>query len=338
MKTRSLLSRAILLCSLVLVFHSLVTAGGKTLQDKNPIIKVPEAEAKAVKDIEAAKDLNAKFIGAEAFVKKYAASKARPQLAGYMVSQVFGVTDPGQRATAAQRYLALFTHPTEANLVKPALIDAYVMLNRLDEAFDTAAPYLANNAEDVQVRVMLTISGAELARTGNPKHMKASRDYGVKAIEMLEADKKPAELDDATWLKEKAMLPTLYQQMGVISLIEQKPSEARPYLEKAAKLNPADPFNQALLGSISNNEYQSLAQTVAGLPSGKSKDEMLQKANTLLDIVIEHYARGVALATGKPQYQPLADQLMKDLITYYKYRHKNSEEGLQKYIDGYKVP
>ena len=134
------------------------------------------------------------------------------------------------------------------------------------------------------------------------------------------------------------MLPTLYQQMGVISLVEQKTGEAQVSLEKAAKLNPADPFNHALLGSIANSEYQSMAQTVQALPSGKSRDEMLQKVNAILDKVIEHYARAVALTTGKPQYQALADQVMRDLTIYYKYRHNNSADDLQKYIDGYKLP
>lgn len=338
MKTRSLLSHAILLCSLVLVFNISITAGFATPQAQNPKVTVPDAEAKAAKAVELAKDVNAKFVAAEEFVKKYPTSKARPQVAQYAASQVFGVTDSDQKVALGQKFVALFADPTEVNLVKPALIDAYVRLKRFDEAFDNGASYLANDTEDVQIRIMLAIAGAELARGQNVKHLKATREYGMKAIELIEADKKPAALNSDSWLKEKAMLPMLYQQMGVISLIEQKPAEAQVGLEKAAKLNPADPFNHALLGSIANNEYQALAQTVQGLPSGKSKDELVQKANTQLDKVIEHYARTVALATGKAEYQPLATQVMADLTAYYKYRHNNSAEGLQKYIDGYKLP
>jgi hypothetical protein len=338
MKTRSLLSQAILLCSLGLVFNTSIMAGVITSQDKNPKVTVSDAEAKAAKAVEAARDINAKFVAAEVFVKKYGASKARPQVAQYLASQVFEVTDATQRLTLAQKYVALFTDPTEAKLVKPALIDAYVQLNRFDEAFDSGASYLASDPEDIQVRVLLAMAGAELARGQNLKHAKATREYGVQAIELLEADKKSATMDNDSWLKEKAMLPTLYQRMGVMSLIEQKPTEAQVNLEKAAKLNPADPLNYALLGGITNSEYQSVAQTVRGLPDGKSKDEMLQKANTLIDKVIEQYARAVALSTGKPQYQPLRDQVMQDLTTYYKYRHNNSDDGLQKYIDGYKLP
>jgi len=179
---------------------------------------------------------------------------------------------------------------------------------------------------------------AELTRNQNVKYMTVGKEYGAKAIELLEADKKPAAMDDAVWLKEKAMLPTIYQQMAIISLVEQKPSEAELKLEKAVKLNPADPFSHALLGSVANNDYQTVALSLKGMPDSKSKDELLKKANLLLDRVIEHYARTVALAEGKPQYQPLRDQVMQDLTTYYTYRHNNSAEGLQKYIDGYKLP
>lgn len=338
MKTRSLLSHAILLCSLVLIFSISITASFTTAQAQNPKVTVPEAEAKSAKAVEAAKDSPAKFVAAEEFLKKYPTSKARPQIAGYMATHVFGFTDATQRLAAAQKYIAVFTDPTETTLVKPALIDAYLRLKQFDEAFASAASYLATDTEDVQIRVMLAIAGADLVRSQNVKHIKATQDYGMKAIELIEADKKPAALDNEAWIKEKAMLPTLHQQMAVLSLVQQKPAEAQISLEKAVKLNPTDPFNQFLLGSIANIEYQSIAQTAQALPPGKSKDEMMQKVHAQLDKVIEHFARTVALATGKAQYQPLSTQVMQDLTVYYKYRHNNSAEGLQKYIDGYKLP
>jgi tetratricopeptide (TPR) repeat protein len=307
-------------------------------QDKPAKQTVPEAEAKAAKAIGAATDINAKFVAAEEFVKKYPASKVRPQLAKYLSNEVFGVTDANQKLAIGQKYVAIFNTPSETRLVQPAMIDAYVQLARYDEAFDTASPFLASDPDDVQVRVLLAVTGADLAKNQNVKHIKASREYGAKSIELIEADKKPERMDNDGWVKEKAMLPMLYQQMAVMLLIQQNTTEAQAYLEKSVQLKPNDPFNYALLGSITNNEYQSLAETVQGLPDGKSKDEMLQKANLMLDKVIEQYAHAVGLAAGKPQYQPLRDQMMQDLTAYYKYLHKGSVEGLDKYIDTYKVP
>src|SRR5438876_4638223 len=71
MKTRSLRSHAILLCALGLVISTSIIASVSSGQDKTSTIKVPEAEAKAVKAIEAAQDVNAKFAAAEDFLKKY---------------------------------------------------------------------------------------------------------------------------------------------------------------------------------------------------------------------------------------------------------------------------
>ena len=338
MKTRSLLSHAILSCSLLLVFGVSLTASFTSAQAQNPKVTVPDAEAKAAKAAEVAIGVDAKFVAAEGFLKKYPASKARPQVAGYMASVVFGVTDAQGRLAAAEKYIALFTDPTEVRLVKPALIDAYVRLKQFDEAFDSGASYLANDTEDVQIRIMLALAGTDLVRNQNLKHVKATQEYGMKAIELLEADKKPAEMQNEAWLKEKNMLPALYQQMAVVSLVQEKPAEAQISLEKAVKVNPGDPFNQFLLGSIANMEYQSLAKTAQALPAGKSKDELMQKVHAQLDKVIEHFARTVALGTGKEQFQALSAQVMQDLTVYYKYRHNNSAEGLQKYIDGYKLP
>lgn len=338
MKIRSFLSYAILSCSLVLIINTANTARLAAQQAQTPTTMVPEAEAKAAKAVELAKDVNAKFVAAEEFVKKYPTSKARPQIAEHTASQIYAVTDPAQKVALAQKFLTLFNDPTEAKLVKPALIDAQVQLKQFDQAFDNGASYLAGDAEDVQIRIMLAIAGADLARGQNLKYVKASREYGAKAIELIEADKKPAALDNQTWVKEKAMLPALYQQVSVMSLLDQQPAEAKVILEKAVKLTPADPFNQFLLGSIANMEYQTLAQTAQALPSGKSKDEMMPKVHAQLDKVIEYFARTVALATGNPQYQQLTTQVLADLTVYYKYRHNNSDEGLQKYIDGYKLP
>lgn len=338
MKTRALLSRVILMSSLVLVANSFITANALSWQDKAQKKTIPDAEAKAIKALEAGVDVNAKFLAAEEFVKKYPSSKVRPQLAQYLANQVFALTDSTQKLAIGQKYIALFTAPTEKKLVEPALVDAYIQLKRFDEGFDTGAGYLSNDSDDVQVRALLAIAGAELARGQNVKYLKVSKEYGAKAIELIEADKKPAAMEDDFWLREKALLPTLYQQMGIISLVGQELADATTKLEKAVQLNPTDPFNYALLGSITNNDYQALAMKLRGMPDSPSKQEMLLKANQTLDKVIEQYARAAALTEGKPQFQPLRDQVMEDLTTYYKYRHNNSVDGLQKYIDGYKVP
>ena len=276
------------------------------------------------------------MVAAEEFVKKYPKSSLRPQIAAYIVDQILGVTDPNQKLTLAQKYSTIFTDATETDSIKAALIDAYAKLNRFDEAFAEGATYLAKNGDDVRVLSMLAITGVEQAKARNTKFASASKQYGLKAIELIEADKKPASMDAEVWTRQKTMLPQIYQEMAIISLMEQNPTDAQAKIEKSATLNPADPFNHALLGSIVNDEYQKLANTYKNMPDGKSKDDMLVKANAMLDKVIDYYARGIALSEGKPQYQQFHDQLLQDLAPYYRYRHNGSTDGLQQLIDSFK--
>jgi hypothetical protein len=336
MKLRQLLSYALFLFALFL--NTSLSTPGLTSQEKSNQSKISAAEDKALRAVAAAPDINAKFAAAEEFLKKFPKSTSRQQVAEYLVDQILGVTEPNQQLALAQRFSTVFTGGTEANAVKPVLIDAFLRLNRPDEAFSTGASHLANNPDDMRVLSVLAIAGTEQAKKGNSKYLAVSRQYGAKAIELFESDKKPANVSDTFWAKQKTLLPQLYQEMAVISLLEHKPAEAQTNLEKAAKLNPADPFTYVLLGSIANEEYQKLALAYKTMPNGKEKDDLLPKVTVLLDKVIDQYAHAVGLAEGKPQYQQLHDQMLQDLESYYKYRHNDSTEGLQKLIAGYKLP
>lgn len=334
MKTKSFLSQVLVICSLALLLNGLALARVMP-QDKT---KVSEAETKAAQAVESAADVNAKMAAAEEFLKKYPKSSLRKSVALYMADQILGVSDANQKLTLAQKFPTIFNDKAEADSNKPALIDAYIKLNRFDEAFAEGASHLAKNSDDIQILVSLAITGVEQAKNKNPKYVAASHQYGAKAIELFEAGKKPASMDAEDWTRQKTMLPQVYQEVAIVSLMERKPAEAQGNLEKAAKLNPGDPYNHMLLGSIANDEYQTLAETYKNMPAGKAQAETLQKINVLLDQVIDHYAHGVALSEGKPLYQQFHDQLLQDLTSYYRYRHNNSSDGLQKLIDGYKVP
>jgi hypothetical protein len=334
MKTGSLFLLTPVLCLLLLVLGTSSAFGGTLiLQDK---AQLSDAETKAVKAVEGAADVNAKLVAATDFVKKYPKSSARPHVSEYVASQIIEVKDGDQKLALAKKFQSIFTESTEAEVIQPSLIDAYLHLSRFDDAFASGATYLARN-DDIQVLVALAIAGTEQAKAKNTKFAAASQQYGAKALNMFENNKKPADMDDAYWNQQKALLPQLYQEMGIIAFMQQKQSDAQGLLEKATVANPADPMNYLLLASITNDEYQKVAQTYQSMPEGKSKDDLLSKANQLMDKVIDQYAHTLALSEGKPTYQRLHDQTLEDMTAYYKYRHKNSTDGLQKLIDGYKL-
>jgi tetratricopeptide (TPR) repeat protein len=300
--------------------------------------KVSEEEAKAAAAINAAPDAGAKLAAAGEFLKKYPKSTLRLQIASYVAGQIAQVADATQRLTLAEGFQKVFKEDKELEAIQLVSLDAYLSLKRVDDAFAHAALILAKEPENVAVMSHLAIAGTEEAKRQNAKHVPVSLQYGLKAIELIEANKKPAYLDDASWESQKSMLPLLYLDMGILSLVSGKPAEAKPRFEKAAALNPAEPTTYALLGNVLDDEYQQLAEAHRTMPAGKQKDETLKKATELMDKVIDLYARSLGASAGKPEHKPLKDQLLQIITPYYKYRHNGSTDGLQQLIDKYKAP
>lgn len=305
-------------------------------QDKKP--KVSEGESKALTAISSAPDAAAKLAAAREFVKKYPKSESRTEVSGYLAGQIDQVKDGAQKLALAETYQQIFTGEKELETIRLVILDAYFEAKRTDDAFALAASILAKQPENVYVLSRTLIAGTDEAKRSNPKYVATSQQYGLKAIELIEANKKPADMDDAAWEKQKAILPALYQNTAILTLVTGNPAEATTRLEKAVTLNPSEAFNYVLLGSIANDEYQKLAQTEKSMPMGPQREETRKKAMVVLDKVIDLYAHAVGASEGKPEYQQIHDQLMQDLTPYYKFRHNQSTEGLQQLIDKYKTP
>src|SRR5205085_8683996 len=126
--------------------------------------------------------------------------------------------------------------------------------------------------------------------------------------------------------------------MGLLSLLNGNSTEALAKLQKAVTLSPNDPFNYVLLSKIKNDQYMEGAKQLQGAPASAARTETEKKLTAQLDEVIELYAHAIGLMEGKPQYQPLHDQLIPDLTSYYKYRHNNYITELQQLINKYKQP
>ncbi|HYE64389.1 MAG TPA: hypothetical protein VD966_02330, partial [Pyrinomonadaceae bacterium] len=299
--------------------------------------RVSGDEAKAAKKVESASDVAAKLKAAGEFVKKYPSSSLRPQVAYNVASKIMEIQDPAQRITSSENYLSIFNDAREEDLINPILRSAYIDAKRYDDAFQITSAWIERNPDDVGALTQMAVVGADQARLSNQKYIEQSRKYGAKAIELLEANKKPADVDDAQWSQYKTRsLPQLYQAMGVIAMVTGNIAEAKTNLQKAVSLNPSDPFAYVFLGSMLNEEYQKMVEQYRNTPAGAAQNELLQKINAQLDQVIDAYAHAVALSEGRPEYQKLREELMQDLENYYKFRHKGSTEGLQQLINKYK--
>lgn len=295
-------------------------------------------EQKLVQGIMLAPDAAAKMKGVVEFIKKYPKSGLRPQVAAGEAEQIAGLKDAAQKLTFAQQYQDIFNEPSEQGLIMPALIDAYAASQRPDEAFAKGSEFLTRNPDSVRVLVALMLAGTDQAKQKNAKFIPQSLQYGAHAIELIEADKKPADMDDTGWKKYKTtMLPALFQSMGLLNLVKGDRAETKSRLLKAAELAPADAFNYLLLAGVLNEEYQDAAKRYQTMAAGPAQDEELKKALSSLDQTIDALAHMVALSEGNAPLQGARQQSLQDLEAYYKYRHNNSTAGMQQLIDKYKI-
>lgn len=300
--------------------------------------KVSPDEQKMAQAIETAPDAAGKAKAAADLVKKYPKSSLRPVYAEKIADQIREVTDGAQKITLAQQFQTIFNDPSEEEMIMPVLIAAYADAKRPDDAFTTGAAYLGKQPDSVGVLVELMTIATDQAKQKNGKFVPQGERYGLHAIELIEANKKPASMTEATWKEYKDLLPRLYQSMGVIGMVKGDRPTTQARLIKASELDPKDPFNYLLLSSSLNDDYQEAAKRYEATPDGPARTAELQKVLALLDRLIETDAHFIALSDGVAQLASIRQQEMQYLETNYKYRHQGSTDGLQQLIDKYKTP
>jgi len=301
--------------------------------------KISDAEANLAEKINSAPDAAAKLKVAAELIKKHPKTAIRGQVAQGIADSIQEVKDPTQKLALAQEFQTLFNDPADEEAVAPIVIDAYADANQPDPAFAKGSDFLTRHPESLRVLVQLLAIGSAEAKKQNAKFLDQSIKYATQVIALAEADKKPANVDDAGWQKFKTQtLPSVYQSLGLLYVSKGSRTEAKAQYTKASQLAPSDPFNFVMLAALLNDEYQSAVTAQRALPSGAAKDAQFKKVQELLDAVIDAYARAVAVSEGNASLQQLRQQYLEDLAMYYKYRHNNSADGMQQLIDKYKVP
>jgi hypothetical protein len=326
-------TRSILFCAAVI---AAVTAASNAQPQTQT--NVSAEEQRAAMAIAAAPEAAAKLKAATDFIKKYPKSPLRPQVAHRVANQISSVKDAAQKVTLAQGYQDVFKEPSEQELIAPVTIEALSEAKRADEAFSVGAAFLAKNPDSLAVLVQLVATASDEAKKSNGKFVPQGIQYGTHAIEIIESNKKPADVDDAGWTSYKTVvLPSLYQSMGLLNLVSGDRAKARGSYTKASELAPSDPFNFVMIAGMVNDEYQAQAKHYQSMASGPARDAELKKAQSLLDAVIDSYAHAIAVSEGNATLQTVRQQYLQDLEAYYKYRHNNSTTGMQQLIDKYKT-
>src|SRR5215475_3805543 len=224
-------------------------------------------EQNMAKAVMTAPDPVVQMKAASDFIKKYPKSTLRHRLAKELAEKINSSTDPAQKVTEAQAYRDTFKEPAEQEMITPILVEGLGQAKRVDEAFSVGSEFLTRNPESLEVLIELVSLGTTEAKNKNGKFVLQSLQYGTTAIQLAEANKKPAWMDDVSWTKYKSeMLPGLHQSLGLLNLVKGDRTAARASYVKASELAPTDPFNYVMLGGIVNDEYQNSAKKYQGLP------------------------------------------------------------------------
>lgn len=292
-------------------------------------------EAEALAAIKLATNPTTKLTAAEDFIARFPNSESRVAIAKLIAAEILKIKNGTVVLALYERAQKVFTLDQEKEILGPVALEAYSSGNRPDDAFALAGDMLGKSPDDLYVLARMTRAGAEEARKKNRKYADVSLQYGLKAIELIETGKRPASFDDVTWADYKASLGQLYQYTAILYLAADNAPEAKAQLTKATVLSPQDPSNFALLGRVINAGYIEQMEAYEAMADGRAKDDARQKLDAVVDEMIDAYARAAGLATGRPEYQTLLQQVIPDLTAYYKYRHK-STKGLVQLINQYK--
>jgi hypothetical protein len=322
----------------VLVMSLIVTCGAAIAGSGAPQANASGPENAAVKKINDATDATAKLTAAADFIGKFPKSTKRLEVANVVAGSIDDVADAAQRVTLAEKALTIFTLPDESDVLTRSLLDAYLSAGRADDAFRVAAAWLPKHPDEADPMRRLAVTATNESIKGNNAFLNQGRDYGLKAIAQIEADKPIPGIDTAAWTEYKAKyLPALYREVGVLALRAGDKAAAKASVEKAVALKSSDPLVYFILSDIASEEYNQRARQNQAMPAGAERSADVTRVLKLLDNLIELYAQTIAIAEGNAQFAEAAKVIRSDLESYYKYRH-NSTDGLQALIDKYKKP
>lgn len=332
--------KAFILAIALVAFINVVTFAQTptpTPTPNNQELKLTPDEGKLVDKITAAPDPSGKLAAAGELIKKYPKTAIRGQVVLELANRIREVKDSAQKLTLAQQLQTMFHDPADEQTVMPVIVDALADANQIDQAFVKGSDFLTRNPESIEVLVELVSIGTEQAKKQNTKFVDQSIRYGTQAIALADANKKPADFDEANWQQFKTTtVPSLYQSLGLLYMIKGAAAEAKTQYVKASQIAPSDPFNFVMIAALMNDEYQSAAKAYQTMAAGASKEAQLKKVEALLDTVIDAYAHAIALSEGNASLAQVRQQYLQDLESYYKYRHNNSTTGMQQLIDKYK--
>ena len=213
----------------------------------------------------------------------------------------------------------------------------YINEKKFTEAYATGAKILADEPNYLRAQIDLGYAGYLAASAKNEQFNSTALDYARAAIQAIESGKSPTEW--APFKGKDDTLAYLNYAVGYLTL-KTAPDQAIDYLLKAAqyesdiKKTPSTYYFLAV--AYESGPYKTLSaayqKDFADKPETPASKAALEKLGTVMDRIVDAYARAIAAAGSDPKTQQSRTEWTAQMTTYYKFRHNNSDAGLTEYI------
>jgi tetratricopeptide (TPR) repeat protein len=207
------------------------------------------------------------------------------------------------------------------------------------EAFKVGKQVMAEEPNHLDSLVALGNAGYLAANARNENFNTEALSYAQKAIQMLESGKTPE-----TWDPFKGKSDTLAYLYSTVGLLKLKsaPDEAIDAILKTASLDSdlkkLPTLYYYLARAYETGPYAKLSadyqKNFAGKPETPESKQAIEKLNQVIDRIIDAYARAVAAAGTDPQQAANKTTWLTNLTNFYKFRHQDSDAGLNEFIAG----
>lgn len=204
------------------------------------------------------------------------------------------------------------------------------------EAYTLGKEILADEPENIRVLIDLGYGGYLATLAKNESFNADAIGFAKKAIQLIEGGKAPE-----SWSPFKTKdetLAYLYYTLGYLN--RTKPGEALAPFIKAAQFESElkkDPSIYYLIAvGYEAGTYAKLSADYKTRFEGQNESPesklALENINQVIDRMIDAYARAVALAGTNPKFETAKKEWMESLTTWYKFRHNQSDAGLNEMV------
>jgi len=205
------------------------------------------------------------------------------------------------------------------------------------EAYSMGAKILADEPNYLRAQIDLGYAGYLAASAKNESFNATALDYARKAISEIESGKAPAEW--APFKSKDDTLAYLNYAVGFLTL-KTNPDQAIDALLKAAKyesdISKTPSTYYFLAVAYESGPYKTLSTSYqtqyAGKPETPESKAALEKLNTVMDRIIDAYARAIKVAGTDAKTEQSRKEWLAQMTTYYKFRHEGSDAGLTEFI------